>query len=276
VGARHGRADESGGMAAALHNHVMVTLLCTVRECHLPLALQDRRMLCERGHSFDIARSGYINLLQPQDRRSPVPGDSQEAVAARRRFLERYGQPMLEAIRAFLPKTDGPILDVGCGEGYHLDALRSTNEAHGIDISVAAIDAAARRYSSCTWVVANADRFLPYASQSFALAMSITARMNPEEFRRVLRDGGALMIAIPGPDDLVELRGMTRDRVERTVEAFAPHFTLVKHERARHVAMMDAEAVKDLVTSTYRRVKARGDTEVTMSRDLLLFSCSSS
>jgi 23S rRNA (guanine745-N1)-methyltransferase len=202
-----------------------------------------------------------------------VPGDSAAAVAARRRFLDRgFAQPLLDATLAFLAHIDGPVLDAGCGEGYHLDAIRRASgaECHGIDISTAAIDAAARRYPQCTWVVANADRFLPYGDASFRTVVSITARMNAPEFARVLAPGGALLVSIPGPDDLVELRGMTRDRVSRTIEAFAAPFTLVRQERIRHVAQLDEEAVRDLLASTYRRVKPR-DTAVTMSRDLLLF-----
>ena len=44
------------------------------------------------------------------------------------------------------------------------------------------MEAAARRYppgrSRCTWIVANADRFVPYAGRSFSLVLSITGRMN--------------------------------------------------------------------------------------------------
>jgi hypothetical protein len=55
--------------------------------------------------------------------------------------------------------------------------------------------------------VANADRFVPYADASFSAVISITARMNASEFRRVLRRDGRLLVAIPSPEDLVELRG---------------------------------------------------------------------
>ena len=58
-------------------------LLCTVRGCHLAL-VREGRLLCPRGHSFDVARSGYINLLQPQDRRSKQPGDTPAAIEGRR------------------------------------------------------------------------------------------------------------------------------------------------------------------------------------------------
>jgi 23S rRNA (guanine745-N1)-methyltransferase len=241
-----------------------------VRDCRTPLTLDARRAICERGHSFDVARSGYLNLLQPQDRRSRVPGDSAEAVAARRRFLDRgFAKPILDAIVAFAQPMQGPLLDAGCGEGYHLGNIEN-DERHGVDISVAAIDAAAKRYPSCHWIIANADRFLPYADKSFATVLSITARLNSSEFRRVLRDDGRLIVAIPGADDLVELRGMTRDRVSRTVEMFAEHFTLEQHEHVRHVVELDERAVEDLLKTTYRRVKARAGT-VTMSRDLLRF-----
>src|SRR5438552_3601497 len=127
-------------------------LLCTVRSCHLPLAREGGRVVCPRGHSFDIARSGYINLLQPQDRRSRNPGDSEEAVAARRRFLDRgHAEPLLEAIRAMLPDARD-VLDAGCGEGYYLGSLGALH-ACGIDISVPAVELAARRYPHCQWIV---------------------------------------------------------------------------------------------------------------------------
>src|SRR5207245_8862794 len=61
-------------------------LLCSVRGCHLGLVRDVRRMVCPRKHSFDIAQSGYINLLQPQERRAKQPGDTAEAISARRRL----------------------------------------------------------------------------------------------------------------------------------------------------------------------------------------------
>src|SRR6266851_5178567 len=186
-------------------------LLCPVRECQLPLVREERRFACERGHSFDVARSGYINLLQPQDRRSNEPGDTADAVAARRRLHDRgVTAPLLHGIAEIMAASPGDIvLDAGCGDGFYLGALaRQTGfRAYGIDISVPAIDAAARRYPGCEWIVANADRFVPYADRSFSAVLSITARMNAVEFRRILRDDGRLLVALPAPDDLVEVKG---------------------------------------------------------------------
>ena len=254
-------------------------LLCTVRDCRLPLVPEERRLVCQRGHSFDVARSGYINLLQPQERRSRQPGDTLAAVAARRRLHDRgVTEPLLRAIVEILAASpDDMVLDAGCGEGCHYSggargAGRSAR-AHGIDISIPAVEAAARRYPECEWVVTNADRFVPYADSSFSIALSITARMNAEEFRRVLHDDGRLLVALPAPDDLIELRGAGRDRVARTIETFVRNFKLVKQRRVTTTADLDAAAVQDVLLSIYRPMRSQpaGAMRLTLSMDLLLF-----
>src|SRR3954449_2520287 len=140
-------------------------LLCPVRDCRLILAREERRVVCTRGHSFDVARSGYINLLQPQERRSDQPGDTAAAVAARRRLHDLgITGPLLDGIAAIVaPLSSDIVLDAGCGDGFYLGTLaRQTGfDAHGVDISIPAIDAAARRYPECEWIVANADRIVP-------------------------------------------------------------------------------------------------------------------
>jgi 23S rRNA (guanine745-N1)-methyltransferase len=227
-----------------------VTLVCPVRGCGAPLARLERALACPRGHHFDLARSGYCNLLQPQDRRSRQPGDSPAAVAARRRLFDRgHGDwlvpHLLAAFDALRLPAGAAVLDVGCGEGFYLGALaeRREIEAHGLDLAATAVDLAARRYPRPTWVVANADRFLPYADGAFDLALSLTSRLNPAELRRVLaapkrqsdpgglpmgrgdpgdtlarhgdagsipgrhgESGGILLVGVPGADDLIELR----------------------------------------------------------------------
>jgi 23S rRNA (guanine745-N1)-methyltransferase len=263
-------------------------LLCTVRGCQEALVCDEKRCVCRNSHSFDIARSGYINLLQPQDRRSRNPGDSKEAVAARRRFLERgFAQPLIDAVAALV--TDGPVLDVGCGEGRQLAAF-GCDESHGVDISVPAIDLAARTWRDCQFIVANADRFLPYENGSFAFVTSVTARLNASEFHRVLRPGGTVIVAVAAPDDLIELReailGERKliDRTESAITTLEPHFHLVKQENVRSVAHLDLQAIEDVMTSSYRGMRTRerealarlSEMDVTLSRDVLVFEPSPS
>lgn len=262
-------------------------LVCPVRYCGQVLSRDGNRLVCPQGHSFDIARSGYVNLLQPQERRSKQPGDTPAAVGARQRLHDLgVTAPFLDAIAETIAASSGDtVLDAGCGDGFYLGTLanRVGFEAHGIDISIPAIRAAARRFppneqGRFEWIVANADRFIPYADASFSRVLSITARMNASEFRRVLRNDGRLLVAIASPFDLIELRGGEereegRDRVPRTVETFAREFRLVDQRRVTTTADLDAEAVRDILVSIYRPLRSQPveAMRVTFSLDLLLF-----
>ena len=255
-----------------------MSLICTVRGCGLPLVREAGRVVCQRAHSFDVSRSGYVNLLQPQDRKSKQPGDTPEAVAARRRLHDRgVTHSLLRAIAEMVEvSAHDTVLDAGCGDGFYLGSIGGSPAAGprcGVDISIPAVDLAARRYPGCEWVVANADRQVPYSDGSFSVVMSITARMNSPEFRRVIRDDGRLLIAVPAPDDLVELRGVGRDRAERTIDAFRKEFALAGEQRATAIADLDLEGVNDVLHSIYRPIRFKPLTamRVTFSLDLLLF-----
>lgn len=274
-------------MEVSSHTMPKVTLLCPVRSCHAPLARDERRLVCANNHSFDVARSGYVNLLQPQDKKSKTPGDTNDAVQARRRFLDRgFVDPLTQQIVAQLPlDAEQTLLEVGCGEGHHLAAFRRAYDVdgYGTDLSVPAIELAAKRHPDCDWTIANADRFLPYADASFDAVMSITARLNVDEFRRVT--AGSLLIVIPGADDLIELREavlgerVERDRTDRTIEMFAPRFRFERHTHLRHEALLDRDAMLDVMSSSYRGLRTREKERlasleamrVTFSRDALLF-----
>jgi 23S rRNA (guanine745-N1)-methyltransferase len=268
----------------------VISLLCTVRGCALPLERVERSLRCGNNHSFDFARSGYVNLLQPQDRRSLRPGDRKEALLARRSLLEQgYAAPLFDYLLSFAAGL-GPaasVLDVGCGEGSHLGRLASRLdiECSGVDISADAIELAARRYPNVTWLVANADRWLPYPDASFDLITSITARRNPSEFARVLRQEGRLFIAVPAPDDLAELRlaaqgkSVERSRVETVVEELREHFELASNEVIREQREVADKALVELLHATYRglrhsdrqRVESLDRMKVTFAWEVMIF-----
>jgi len=236
-----------------------------------------------------VARSGYVNLLQLQDRRSKRPGDTPEAVAARRRLHDLgITGPLLGGIAEMVQASPGDIiLDAGCGDGFYLGSLVRQNgcAGHGVDISIPAVEAAARRYppggvadgAHYEWIVANADRFVPYADHSFSIVLSITGRMNAAEFRRVLRDDGRLLVALSAPNDLIELRSRAgkpgRDRVPQALETFAPEFKLIERSQVTTAADLDTAAAQDVLLSIYRPLRSQPveATRVTFSLDLLLF-----
>jgi 23S rRNA (guanine745-N1)-methyltransferase len=197
-------------------------------------------------------------------------------------------EPVLEILDA-IPRSERPpvVLDAGCGEGFLLGALAAARsiDGFGLDISVPAIELAARAYPGVVWIVANADRRLPFPAGSLDFVISVTARRNGEELSRVLRQGGRALVAVPGEDDLAELRQAVlgradaRDRAESAIAELAPHLDLVSRRSIRRKASHTAEEVRDLLTATYRGARARereraaglGAMEITSSRELLLF-----
>lgn len=269
-----------------------IRLRCPVRGCGRALVREGSRAACEAGHAFDFARSGYLNLLQPQDRKSKLPGDSPASVAARRRLVDKgiEGNVVAE-IAAFAarvaPARTGFLLDAGCGEGSVTTLLSVATglEPVGVDLSTAAVDRAARRYPAATWIVANADREVPFPDATFAMVTSVVARRNPLEFRRVLGDGGVCLIVVPGEDDLAELREVVLGATSRrdrgaTVEAeLAEGYELIGRRSIRDRVRLERDAIDDVLASTYRgarvtereRAAALTSLEVTLSREALAF-----
>lgn len=271
---------------------MIVTLRCPVRGCAERLDSQGRSFACARGHSFDLRRTGSLNLLQSQDRRSRHPGDSREAALARRRLAEAGQADSL--YRAFAriieSRSEGQpesLLDVGCGEGgllRHLGRLKGL-EKHGLDISAPAIDLAVRASPENLFVVANADRLLPYADRSFDFVTSIDARINAGEFARILKSRGLVLVAVPAADDLIELRESVQGgtvhkaKAVRIEEGLATSLTLLDRVTVRERQTFDPKTLRDLLTTSYRgfrrserpAVDSLAEMHVTLSHEILVF-----
>jgi 23S rRNA (guanine745-N1)-methyltransferase len=270
-------------------------LSCSVRGCGLPLIRQDRALACPSGHSFDIARSGYVNLLQPQDRRSAHAGDSKLAIGARSRLLDAgVGRTAIDAIvtraAALAQRDPSCVVDLGCGSGEALAMLAAVRPiiGVGIDLSTAAVEAAARRFPSLhnlTWAAANADRRLPLLDGRVSLVLSLNGRRNPAEVARVLQPDGHLLVAVPAPDDLIELRGIVqgqaveRDRAGSVIAEHESLFDLVERISVHAQPLLERDQLLDLLRGTYRGARAaaaaRVDTldamAVTLALDVLVF-----
>jgi 23S rRNA (guanine745-N1)-methyltransferase len=272
---------------------VPLPLSCTVRGCGRPLTRGPRAWTCDSGHTFDVARAGYVNLLQPQDRKSLDAGDSREAVAARAALLaagvgQGVVQTVAHALGALALADEAVVVDVGAGTGDVLGvaAARWVSTAIGIDLSTAAAEHAARRFPASTWVVANADRRLPLLDHSVDVLLSIHARRLPDEAARVLKPSGVLIVAVPGADDLIELRAMVQgegvalDRTESLVAEHAARFVLRERASVRDRRRLDRALLLALLRSTYRggrssaaaRVEALDHLDVTLASDLCLFA----
>ena len=185
--------------------------------CRLDLAGAAGFLACRNRHSFDLAREGYVNLLDGRRRGLMAHGDSAEQLDHRTAFLEAgHFNPVAAAIAAHVART-GPasrdggwrVLDAGCGTGHHLAAVAAALPKPaiglGVDIARTAAQRAARRWRELAFAVADLWGDWPVQDQSADLVLSIFAPRNFAEMARVLRPGGWLALAYPGPDHLAEL-----------------------------------------------------------------------
>lgn len=169
---------------------------------------------CASNHSFDRAREGYVNLMPSGRLKGRVAGDSDEMIRARRAFFDNgHYLPIARAVAAAVGDAD-VALDAGCGEGFYLAQLDSLSR-WGVDISKPAIRLAARKYGDINFAVGTSFH-LPLPDHSVDAIVSVFAPRPFDEFARVLRADGVVVVASPGPN---HLRGLT-DLIYQTPE---PH-----------------------------------------------------
>lgn len=220
-----------------------MTVLCPV--CQTPVTMTEDGCVCRKGHRFDRARSGYMHLLPANRKHAKNPGDDKLMVDARRKFLDKgYYRPLADTVSrlagewlANLPHQTPCVLDAGCGEGYYTtllyDALCQRGlepDILGVDISKLALDKAAKRQKAIFYVVASVFH-LPVPDACCDLLCSLFSPYCSEEYQRVIRPGGAMLLVIPGENHLWELKQAIYERpYKNQVKPFALEgFTLLDH-----------------------------------------------
>ena len=189
----------------------MDLLICPV--CKEILSREARLYRCARGHSFDLARQGYVNLLQNQQSKTRKHGDDQAMIASRCAFLEKgYYAPLRDALGEevyFYTKNPAPVLvDAGCGEGWYDEGIaKKLDQASfiGLDISKDALRWAAKRGGFSHLAVASCFS-MPIAEGSADGVFNIFSPLAGEEYQRILKKGGHLFRVVPGEEHLWELK----------------------------------------------------------------------
>ncbi len=197
--------------------------------CAGELARAGDTVRCPGGHSFDVARQGYLSLLAGDARLGSA--DSAEMVAARGRFLAGgHFDPLADALaarcqRALGDGPDGCVLDLGAGSGYYLARLlEAAPDRTGValDLSKHALRRAARAHARIGAVAADAWRPLPLSDDVCALVLSVFAPRDAAEIARVLRPDGALVSSRPAQAHLGGLVAAARPAGHGRAQARAP------------------------------------------------------
>lgn len=219
---------------------------------------------CPDGHSFDIAREGYVNLLAPAGH-GKVPGDNPIMVSARRRFLDcGYYENLRRAVAETVSRLNFEhnknifAADAGCGEGYYtsgiaaaLDLKGISASAAGIDISKRAVKAAAKRYKNVRFAVAGIFD-MPFPDGCADVLTSIFAPICKTEFLRVVKPGGYLVIVSPGRNHLFGLKKLLYEKpyLNEEKEYRQNGFVKVRADRVKSRITVKGGGIRDLFAMT--------------------------
>lgn len=253
----------------------MGILICPV--CGGNLEILEKNCICPNRHSFDIARSGYVNLLLSKHMGKTIHGDNKLMVQARRNFLDKgFYAPLKDKLceKAEEYFRGGVILDAGCGEGYYTESVaEQIREAEiiGVDISKTAADYSAKRCKKVRFAAASVFH-LPIADKSCDMLITLFAPYSGEEFLRVLKKDGIMIMAIPSENHLWELKKAVYDTpYKNQVKPYELEgFRLLENVRISSWILLETkEEIQSLFSMTpyyYRTGKAQQDRLAALER----------
>ena len=230
--------------------------------CKAETFVEGEKMLCCRGekkHTYDISASGYLNLASPKQCGG---GDTKDAVRARSEFLDGgYYSPIAEKMVELLVKYASDkytVVDAGCGEGYYtLKMAKNAEIAIGFDISKFAVEAAAKRAKrqnsdNVAFCVASVYD-MPIFDLSADAVVNIFAPCVEEEYFRVLKQGGILVVAQAGKEHLMGLKRILYNcAYENDVRADLPKgVELIREENLKYnIEVVGKENIQALFAMT--------------------------
>ena len=235
--------------------------------CSNQLIKDNNLYRCNKNHTYDIAKKGYVNLMLANQGHSLNEGDSKDMIDARRRFLQggfysKLRDTLQNTVFDLSPSKNIKFVDVACGEGYytnfiHSQLLQSKNIiSYGVDISKAAINAASSNRNmmnlkNISYCVGNLD-YLPFLDNSFDVLLNCFAPINEKEFNRVLKENGYFIRVLPGKYHLYELKEFLYSEVllNQPKEDEIDGFLLENSIQVDDFISLNNQQIQDLFTMT--------------------------
>ena len=228
--------------------------------CGEKLNICDSGLRCDAGHSFDRSRYGYYNLLLGG---GGAHGDNKQMILARRSFLAGgFYEPLAKSVAGLALEhtpVGGCLLDAGAGEGYYTDVIERAfmmrerrSDISAFDISKDAVREICKKNPRISAVVAGSYH-MPVCDNEFDTVVNTFSPLALDETRRVLKDGGIFIMAIPGEMHLYELKAMIYDTpYKNTVSDTALEgFELLSDEALTYdIYLGNSDAVNNLFMMT--------------------------
>lgn len=215
--------------------------------CGNQLERKDKLLRCSEGHCYDIAKQGYVNLLQSQKSSSKRHGDDKLMVKSRFDFLNRgYYDCLINYVTETVYKHSFKgmkLLDLGCGECKYSSAVLekcSDIDVGGIDISKQALIVGSRRNSNMSLAVASIFS-LPVIDNYCDFVMSIFAPDSIDEIKRVLKKDGYWLRVYPLERHLIGLKSVIYEKpyLNKVDRSIPNGFELSQREEIRRMIVIE-------------------------------------
>jgi 23S rRNA (guanine745-N1)-methyltransferase len=244
--------SEASGVSAL--DEVLPLLRCPHCGAALGREEADDTVRCDGGHTFDIARQGYLSLLAGEG--TPHAGDTAEMVAARERFLGAgHLEPLAEAVVGVAAGgAPACVVDLGAGTGWYLACvLDAWPEARGLalDLSKPALRRAARAHPRLAAVACDVWRPLPLRDGVADVVLNVFAPRDGNEIARVLALGGVALVVTPRPDHLRELAqplgllGVDEHKEARLADRLEPALAIADRRELTWTLRLDRAGARD-------------------------------
>ncbi len=178
-------------------------MLLNCPKCNERLVRNDKVCKCKNGHSFDLAKEGYLNLLLSE---STSHGDDKEMVKARTAFLNTGSYSYLKDELCNLIQKENPdvLVDLGCGEGYYTNTFNAKDK-YGFDLSKSALKYASKHDKSTQYTVSSIFH-VPMPNNCVDTIVTCFAPIASLEIDRLLKKNGCFIVVTPDENHLIELK----------------------------------------------------------------------
>lgn len=233
--------------------------------CKSELRKNNNTYDCDKGHSFDISKEGYTNLILANQKKKLDSGDNKMMIKSREAFLSQGHYNFLIAtiesmtIKYFnTEKRNTNVLDLGCGSGYYIRNIYRELESvkrYGIDVSKNAIVHSAKKDKKGEYFVGS-NFNLPLLDNTLDIVLNIFAPCDLSEVSRILKIGSHFIKVIPINDHMKEIAEMVYEKFlshDSTIESEIKsnqNLTIIDTKDINQTIELNSEKLKQLISMT--------------------------
>lgn len=221
--------------------------------CSANLQLNNKSLICDKNHTFDINKKGYIKLLK---KFKPYNEEiyTQELFRARQNIINLgFYNEMHEVIAKIINstfKSGVNVIEIGSGEGSHSKFIKNkikTKSYYLTDLSTNAIQIASDLVCN-DFVPIVCDAYnLPF-NKIFDVAIDILSPYSYEQIYKVLKDEGIFIKVVPTQNYLKEIRELNflkdYENESDVINNFKQHFEIIEEHLVEKIFSINSEVAQ--------------------------------